>query len=111
MDDEAFQLLLHEGPFQIRWQDINLQMPRGRPATASSVDDYAALVGKSIPPYLVVDRRNHGTVLFVLRLGVATLRGQIRLLRHSNDVPGHLCVTTVLVQIYWTTQWPFTCQF
>ena len=45
----------------------------------------------------MVDRRNQGTVLVVLRLGVATLRGRSRLLRHSNDVPGLLSVTSVLV--------------
>ena len=72
-------------------------MPRGSPATTSSVDDHLALVGKSVPSYLVVDRRNQGTVLVVLRLGVATLRGRSRLLRHSNDVPGLLRVTSVLV--------------
>ena len=111
MDDKAFLLLLDEGLFQIRVQDPNPQVPRGSPATTSSVDDHLALVGKSISSCLVVDRRNQGPVLVVLRLGVATLRGQSRLLRHSNDVPGLLCVNTVIVQIYWTTQWPFTCQF
>ena len=45
----------------------------------------------------MVDRRNQGTVFVVLRLGVATLRGRSRLLRHSNDVPGLLSVTSVLV--------------
>ena len=72
-------------------------MPCGSTATTSSVDDHIALVGKSIPSYLVVDRRNQGTVLVVLRMGVATLRGRSRLLRHSNDVPGLLSVTSVLV--------------
>ena len=72
-------------------------MPRGSPATTSSVDNHPALVRKSIPSYLVVDRRNQGTVLVVLRLGVATLRGRSRLLRHSNDVPGLLSVTSVPV--------------
>ena len=97
MDDKVFLLLLDEGLFQIRVQDPNPQVPRGSPATASSMDDHLALVGKSIPSYLVVDRRNQGPVLVVLRLGVATLRGRSRLLRHSNDVPGHLSVTSVLV--------------
>ena len=78
-------------------QDPNPQVPRGSPATTSSVDDHLALVGKSIPSYLVVDRRNQGPVLVVPRLGVATLRGRSRLLRHSNDVPGLLSVTYVLV--------------
>ena len=77
--------------------DLNPQVPRGSPATTSSVDDHLALVGKSIPSYLVVDRRNQGTVLVVLRLSVAMLRGLGRLLRHSNDVPGLLSVTSVLV--------------
>ena len=61
------------------------------------MDDQLALVGKSIQSYLVVDRRNQGPVLVVLRLGVATLRGRNRLLRHSNDVPGLLSVTSVFV--------------
>ena len=78
-------------------QDLNLQVPRGSPATASSVDVHLALVGKSIPSYLVVDCRNQGTVLVVLRLGVATLRWQSRRFPHSNDVPGLLSVTFVLV--------------
>ena len=69
MDDKAFLLLLYEGLFQIRVQDPNHQVPRDSPATASSMDDHLALVGKSIPSYLVVDRRNQGTVLVVLRLG------------------------------------------
>ena len=46
---------------------------------------------------MVVDRRNHGTVSVVLRLGVATLRGRSRLLRLFRDVPGLLSVTSVLV--------------
>ena len=97
MDDKAFLLLLYEGLVQIRVQDPNHQVPRGSPATTSSVDDHLALVGKPISSYLVVDRRNQGPVLVVLRLGVATLRGRSRLLRHSNDVPGLLSVTSVLV--------------
>ena len=97
MDDKAFLRLIDKGLFQSRVQDPNPQVPRGSPATTSSVDDHLALVDKSIPSYLVVDRRNQGTVLVVLRLGVATLRGRSRLLRHSNDVPGLLSVTSVLV--------------
>ena len=97
MDDKVFLLLLDEGLFQIRVQNLNPQVPRGSHATTSSVDDYLALVGKSIPSYLVVDRRNQGTVLVVLRLGVATLRGRSRILRLSNDVPGLLSVTSVFV--------------
>ena len=45
----------------------------------------------------MVDRRVQGTILAVLRLGVATLRGRSRLLRHYNDVPWLLSVTSVLV--------------
>ena len=97
MDDKAFLLLLDKGLFQIRVQDPNPHVPRGSHATTSSVADHLALVGKSIPSYLVVDRRNQGTVLVVLRLGVATLRGRSSLLRHSNDTPGLLSVTSVLV--------------
>ena len=78
-------------------QDPDPHVPRGSPATTSSVADHLALVGKSISSYLVVDRRVQGTILAVLRLGVATLRGRSRLLRHSNDVPGLLSVTSVLV--------------
>ena len=62
MDDKAFLLLLDKGLFQIRVQDPNPQVPRGSPATTSSVDDHLALVGKSISSYLVVDRRNQGPV-------------------------------------------------
>ena len=72
-------------------------MPRGSPATASSVDAHLDLEGKSIPSYLVVDRRVQGTILAVLRLGVATLRWRSRLLRLFRDVPGLLSVTSVLV--------------
>ena len=97
MDDKAFLLLLYKGLFQIRVQDPNPQVPRGSPATTSSMDGHLALVGKSIPSYLVVDRRVQGTIFAVLRLGVATLRGRSRLLRHSNDVPGLISVTSVLV--------------
>ena len=78
-------------------QDPNPQVPRGSPATTSNVDDNLALVGNSIPSYLVVDRRNQGPVLVVLRLGVSTLRGRSRLLRHSNDVHVLLSVISVLV--------------
>ena len=97
MDDKAFLLLLDKRLFQIRVQDPNPQVPRGSPATTSSVDDHLALVGKSIPSYLVVDSRNQGTVFVVLRLGVATLRGRSRHLRLFRDVPGLLSVTSVLV--------------
>ena len=97
MDDKAFLLLLDEVIFQIRVQDPNPQVPRDSHATTSSVDDHLALVVQSISSYLVVDRRNQGTVLVVLRLGVATLRGRSSLLHHSNDVPGLLSVTSVLV--------------
>ena len=68
MDDKAFLLHLDEGLFQIQVQDPNPQVHRGSPATASSLDDHLTLVGKSISPYLVVDRRNQGTVLVVFRL-------------------------------------------
>ena len=78
-------------------QVLNLQVPRGSPATASSVDVHLALAGKSIPSYMVVDRRVQGTILTVLRQGVATLRGQGRLLRLFRDVLGLLSVTSVLV--------------
>ena len=97
MDDKVFLLLLDKGLFQIRVQDLNPQVPRGSPTTTSSVDDHLAPVGKSIPAYLVVDIRNQATVLSVLRLGVATLRGRSRLLRHSNDVYWLPRVTSVLV--------------
>ena len=45
----------------------------------------------------MVDRRVQGTILAVLRQGVATLRGLNRLLRLFRDVPGLLSVTSVLV--------------
>ena len=61
------------------------------------MDVHLALAGKSIPSYLVVDRRVPGTILAVPRLGVATLRGRSRLLRLFRDVPGLLSVTSVLV--------------
>ena len=96
-DVKGFPPLPDEGPFRIQAQVLNLQVPRGSPATASSVDGNLALVGKSIPSYLVVDRRVHGTILAVLRQGVATLRGRSRLLRLFRDVPGLLSVTSVLV--------------
>ena len=78
-------------------RDLNPQVPRGSRATTSSVDDHIALENKTIPSHLRVDRRNHGTALIVLRLGVATLRGRSRLLRHLTDVPGLLSVASVLV--------------
>ena len=78
-------------------QVLNLQVPRGSPATASSVAAHIALAGKSIPSYLVVDRRVQGTMLVVPRLGVATLRGRSRLFRLFKDVPGLLRVTSVLI--------------
>ena len=96
-DVKAFPPLPDEGLFRIRVQVLNLQVPRGSPATASSVDVHLALVGKSIPSYLVVDRRVQGTILVVLRLGVGTLRGRSRHLRLFRDVPGLLSVTSVLV--------------
>ena len=96
-DVKAFTHLPDEGRFRIRAQVLNLQVPRGSPATASSVDAHLDLEGKSIPSYLVVDRRVQGTILAVLRLGVATLRGRSRLLRLFRDVPGLLSVTSVLV--------------
>ena len=97
MDDKAFLLLLDEGLFKIRVQDPNPQVPGDSSATTSSVDDHLALVGKSISSYLVVDRRNQGPVLVVLRLGVATLRGRSRILRLFRDFTGLLSVTSVLV--------------
>ena len=111
MDDKAFLLLLDEGVFRIRVQDLNPQVPRGSPATTSSVDDHLALVGKSIPSYLVVYRRNQGTVLVVLRLGVATLRGRSRLLRHSSDATGFQSVTSVLVPNLLDDTMALQCQF
>ena len=97
IDVRAFPHLPDEGLSRIQVQVLNLQVPRGSPATASSVDVHLALVGKSIPSYLVVDRRVQGTILVVPRLGVATLRGRSRLLRLFMDVPGLLSVTSVLV--------------
>ena len=94
---KAFQPHPDEGIFRIRAQVLNLQVPRGSPATASSVDVHIALAGKSIPSYMVVDRRVQGTILVVLRLGVATLRGRSRLLRLLRNVTGLLSVTSVLV--------------
>ena len=47
MDDKAFLLPLDEVLFQIRVQDPNPEVPRGSPATTSSVDDHLAQVGKS----------------------------------------------------------------
>ena len=97
IDVKAFPPLPDEGLFRIRLQVLNLQVPRGSPATASSVYVHLALAGKSIPSYLVVDRRVQGTIMAVLRQGVATLRGRSRLLRLFRDVPGLLSVTSVLV--------------
>ena len=102
MDDKAFLLLLDDGLFQIRVQNLKPQVPRGSPATASSVDVHLDLAGKSIPSYLVVDRRVQGTILVVPRLCVATLRGQSRLLRLFRDVPWLLGVTSVSLTIHWT---------
>ena len=96
-DVKVFPPLPDEGPFRIQVQDLNLQVPRGSPATASSVVAHLALAGKSIPAYLVVDRRVKGTILVVLRQGVATLRVRSRILRLFRDVPGLLSVTSVLV--------------
>ena len=56
MDDKAFLLLLDKGLFQIRVQNLNRQVPRGSPATTSSVDDHLALVGKSVSSYFVAIR-------------------------------------------------------
>ena len=96
-DVKAFQPPPDEGLFQIRAQVLNLQVPRGSHATTSSVDVHFALAGKSIPSYLVVDRRVQGTILAVLRQGVTTLRGRSRLLRLFRDVPRLQSVTFVLV--------------
>ena len=96
-DAKAFPPLPDEGLFRIRVQVLNLQVPRGSPATASSVDVHLALAGKFIPSYLAVDRRVQGTIIAVLRRGVTTLRGRSRLLRLFRDVPGLLSVTSVLV--------------
>ena len=60
-------------------------------------DPRAVSVGKTIPTYLVAGSRVQGTILAVLRLGVATLRGQSRLPRLFRDVPGLISVTFVLV--------------
>ena len=56
-DEKAFLPLPDEDLSRTRVQVLNLQVPRGSPATASSVDVHLALAGKSIPSYLVVDRR------------------------------------------------------
>ena len=91
-------------------QDHNPQVPRGSPATASSVDVHLALAGKSITSYLVVDRRVQGTVLVVPRLGVATLRGRSRLLRLFRDVHGLLSVTSVIVHSPPDVAMPYSSQ-
>ena len=96
-DVKVFPPLPDEGHFRIQVQVLNLQVPRGSPATASSVDVHLALSGKSIPSYLVVDRRVQGTILAVIRQGVSTLRGRSRLLRPFRDYTGLLSVTSVLV--------------
>ena len=96
-DEKVFPPLPDEDLSRTRVQGLNLQVPRGSPATASSVDVHLALAGKSIPSYLVVDRRVQGTILVVPCLGVATLRGRSRLLRLFTDVPRLLSVTSVLV--------------
>ena len=96
-DVKVFLPLSDEGPFRTRAQVFITQVPRGSHATASSVDIHIALVGKSFPSYLVVDRRVQGTMLAVLRLGVATLRWRSRLFRFFRNVPGLLSVTSVLV--------------
>ena len=96
-DEKAFPHPPDEDLSRTRVQVLNLHVPRGSPATASSVDVHLALVGKFILSYLVVDRRVQGTILVVPRLGVATLRGRSRLLRLLGDVPGLLSVTSVLV--------------
>ena len=96
-DEKAFLPLPDEDLSRTRVQVLNLQVPRGSPATASSVDVHLAPAGKSIPSYLVVDRRVQGTIMAVLRQGVATLRGRSRPLRLFRDVPGLLSVTSVLV--------------
>ena len=111
MDDKAFLLPLDEVIFQIRVQDPNPHVPLGSPATTSSVDDHLSLVGKSIPSYLVVDRRVQGTILVVPRLGVATLRGRSRLIRLFRDVPGLLSVTSVLVHSLLDGAMPYSSQF
>ena len=96
-DEKVFPPLPDEGPFRIQAQVLNIQVPCGSPATASSVDVHLALVGKSIQSYLVVDRRVQGTILAVRRLGVATLCGRSRLLRLFRDITGLISVTFVLV--------------
>ena len=47
--DVKFPPLPDEGPLRIGAQVLILQVPRGSPATASSVDVYVALAGKYIP--------------------------------------------------------------
>ena len=61
-DAKVFTPLPDEVLFRIRAQGLNFQVPRGSHATASSVDVHLALAGKSIPSYLVVDRRVQGTI-------------------------------------------------
>ena len=96
-DVKKFPPLPDKCLFRIRAQVLNLQVPRGSSATASSVEVHLALVDKSITSLLVVNRRVQGTILAVLRQGVATLRWRSRLLRLFRDVPGLLSVTSVLV--------------
>ena len=64
-DEKVFPPLPDEDLSRTRVHVLNLQVPRGSPATASIVDVYLALAGKSIPSYLVVDRRVHGTIIAV----------------------------------------------
>ena len=95
-DVNVFPPLPYEDLFHIRGQVLNLQVHRGSPATASSADVHLAQAGKSIPSYLVVDRRVQETILAVLRRGT-TLRWRSRLLRLFRDVPRLQSVTFVLV--------------
>ena len=97
IDEKAFSPPTDEDLSRARVQVLNLQVPRGSTPTASSVDVDLSIVGKSMPTYLVVDLRVQGTILAVLRLGVATLRWRSRLLRLFRDVPGLISVTSVLV--------------
>ena len=99
-DEKVSPPLPDEDLSRTRVQVLNLQVPRGSPATASSVDVHLSLASKSIPSYLVVDRRVQGTILAVLRQGVATLRWRSRLLRIFRDVTGLLSVTFVFVPNY-----------
>ena len=97
IDAKVFPPLPDEGLSRLRAQVLKLQVPRGSPAIASSAHVHLAMAGKSIPFYLVVDRRVQGTILVVLRLGVATLRWRSRPFRLFRDVPGLISVTSVLI--------------